>query len=199
MDDEYDYDRDAIVDLDGGAGVTGNPALDVDGYQSPGRRGQNLTGFSPHPDNRVTEALAQSKRDREARAQRRRAAVEADRTQRGARGRVGGPARPAVGKRNLADGKHSAEAAQDRADEIARRSLTELQPGQHGAFFEKRLVRRWYWPWRKVTRWQQISAWMHTTPPTSGTEVVTVGSVDELPGQVHTIGTVDPQTGAVEY
>jgi hypothetical protein len=46
MDEWDDYDRDEIVDLDGGAcDVTGNPVLDVDGYQSPSRRGQNLTGF----------------------------------------------------------------------------------------------------------------------------------------------------------
>jgi hypothetical protein len=31
---------------------------------------------------------------------------------------------------------------------------------------------------------------MNTTPPRSGTEVVTVGSVDELQGKVHTIGKV---------
>jgi hypothetical protein len=42
------------------------------------------------------------------------------------------------------------------------------------------------------------SAWQSTTPPTSGTEVVTVGDVSELPGKVRTIGKVS-DTGAVEY
>jgi hypothetical protein len=87
---------------------------------------------------------------------------------------------------------------QDSAAEIARRSLTELQPGQHGAYFEKRTYRPWYAPWKKVTRWQQVSAWQNTTPPTSGTEVVTVGDVSELPAKVRTIGKVS-DTGAVEY
>ena len=83
-------------------------------------------------------------------------------------------------------------------DEIARRSLTELQPGQKGAYFEHRPARLWYWPFKKVMRWQQISAWQHTTPPRSGVNVVTVGDVSELPGRVHTIGRVSP-TGAVEW
>jgi len=87
---------------------------------------------------------------------------------------------------------------QAEAEEIARRSLTESQPGQRGAYFEHRLIRRWYWPWKKVWRWQQISAWQHTTPPRSGVNVVTVGDVSELPGRVHTIGRVSP-TGAVEW
>ena len=47
-------------------------------------------------------------------------------------------------------------------------------------------------------RWQQISAWQNTTPPTYGTEVVTVGDFSELPGTVRTIGKVS-DTGAVEY
>jgi hypothetical protein len=47
-DGERDWDRDEVVDLDGGAGATGNPALDVDGYASPKRTG-NLTGFESHP------------------------------------------------------------------------------------------------------------------------------------------------------
>ena len=47
-------------------------------------------------------------------------------------------------------------------------------------------------------RWQQISAWQNTTPPTYGTEVVTVGDFSELPGKVRTIGKVS-DTGAVEY
>jgi hypothetical protein len=176
--------------------ATGDPQVDVSGYQSPSRRGQNLSGFTPSRDHRAADALAQSKRDREQRQQRRRAAVEANKAetrervaQRGARGRGGGQvvtARP-----------DPAEAAQEKADEIARRSLTELQPGQHGAYFERRTYRPWYAPWKKVTRWQQISAWQHTTPPTTG-EIATVGDVSELPGRVRTIGKVGP-TGAVEW
>ncbi|MGO9692952.1 MAG: hypothetical protein ACLPYO_03860 [Mycobacterium sp.] len=45
IDDEMDLDRDDIVDLDG-CDVTGDPALDQFGYNSPSRRGQNLTGFT---------------------------------------------------------------------------------------------------------------------------------------------------------
>ena len=72
-----------------------------------------------------------------------------------------------------------------------------VEPGQHGAFFEVRVVRAWYAPWRKRRIWQQIGAWHMGLPPTSG-EVVTVGSVDQLPGRVKTIGSVN-QTGAVLY
>jgi hypothetical protein len=88
---------------------------------------------------------------------------------------------------------------QAEAEEIARRSLTELQPGQRGAYFERRTKRVWWAPWRRKQVWQQISAWQNTTPPRgAGVDVVTVGDVSELPGKVHTIGTVS-QTGAVEW
>ncbi|HWX98630.1 MAG TPA: hypothetical protein VNY55_01760 [Mycobacterium sp.] len=70
--DDWDWDRDEIVDLDA-CEMTGDPQLDVYGYQSPKRRGG--TGFtaSPHRD-----WLAQAKADRAQREQRRREAVEAN-------------------------------------------------------------------------------------------------------------------------
>jgi hypothetical protein len=73
MDDDSDWDREEIVDLDGGCEATGDPQLDVYGYQSPKQRGG--TGFtaSPHRD-----WLAQAKADRAQREQRRREAVEAN-------------------------------------------------------------------------------------------------------------------------
>jgi hypothetical protein len=190
--DEWDDLHGEAHDIDGyWCDATGDPQVDVSGYQSPSRRGQNLTGFTPSRDHRAADALAQSKRDREQRQQRRRAAVEANKREtreRGARGRGGGQvtARPVP-----------AEPVQAKRDEIVRRSMTELQEGQHGAFFERRTYRPWYAPWLKKTRWQQISAWMATTPPRSGTEIVTVGSLDEL-RRVRTIGKVGP-TGAVEW
>lgn len=69
--------------------------------------------------------------------------------------------------------------------------------GQHGAYFERRVVRRWWAPWTKRTSWQQIGAW-HPGQPPRGVEVVTVPDVSALPGTVHTIGRVGP-TGAVEW
>jgi hypothetical protein len=192
MDDEFDWDRDEIVDPDGGwCEATGNPALDVDGYQSP-RDTRNLTGYEPHPVKQ--DWLAQSKRDRERRAAKRAAAARDAERRREAR-------------RNESSGERHEQKSTPRAqpqpvqsdrDEIMRRSLTELQPGQHGAYFERRIKRCWWAPWRKRTVWQQVSAWMNTTPPRSGTEVVTVGSVDELQGKVHTIGTVG-ENGTVVY
>jgi len=46
--DEMDWHDCAPVDLDGDY-ATGDPALDQTGYQSPRRRGQNLTGFTHTP------------------------------------------------------------------------------------------------------------------------------------------------------
>jgi hypothetical protein len=58
-------------------------------------------------------------------------------------------------------------------------------PGQQGAFFERRVVRRWWAPWTKRAVWQQISAWQMGGPPVGAT-VVTVPDVAALPGRVHT-------------
>jgi hypothetical protein len=220
LDDEREDLHGEHVDLDGGwCEATGNPALDVDGYQSPRRTG-NLTGFKSSQ----IDWLAQAKADRAKREARREAdrqqdrlaeklaaqlkAVEQNKAETRARvaQRRQSPS-PTVRAQRVSRGRETTPATspplpvkpvQATRDEIARRSLTELQPGQHGAYFEKRVVRPWYAPWKKVTRWQQISAWQNTTPPTSGTEVVTVGDVSELPGKVRTIGKVGP-TGAVEY
>ena len=60
--DEDDWDdlHGEPVELEGGWGdATGNPALDVDGYQSPRRTG-NLTGFKSSQ----IDWLAQAKADR---------------------------------------------------------------------------------------------------------------------------------------
>ena len=60
MDDEWEDINGEPVDLDGGwCDVTGNPALDVDGYQSPRRTG-NLTRFKSSQ----IDWLAQAKADR---------------------------------------------------------------------------------------------------------------------------------------
>lgn len=181
-------------DGDWGSDVTGDPQLDVFGYKSPRDR-RNLTGFEAHPPNQ--DWLVKNRADRATRAAKRAAEAQARR----------------AAKRNESSGERQStkitdkpgadEAGPDVAqavtrDEIAERSLTELQPGQHGAYFERREVRAWYAPWKKRYVWQQISAWANTTPPRSGTEVVTVGSTDELNGRVRTIGTVG-ETGAVVY
>jgi hypothetical protein len=67
-----DHDHDHDDEYDGGGGATGDPQLDRGvGYQSPRRTG-NLTGYHPSGDHRAADALAQSKRDREQRRQKRR-------------------------------------------------------------------------------------------------------------------------------
>jgi hypothetical protein len=72
MDDDWDDLHGEIVDLDGYGEATGDPQLDVYGYQSPKRRGG--TGFtSSQPDR---DWLAQAKADRAQRQQRRREAVQ---------------------------------------------------------------------------------------------------------------------------
>jgi hypothetical protein len=216
MDDEWDdlhgevHDLDGEAhDLDGGgwADVTGNPAEDIPGYSSPSRRGQNLSGFRPSRDNRAAEALAQSKRHREQRAAKRaetrqaketrQAVVGSDewRAARAARWEALGWLTPPAGHERVE--QKSQPVQTESRDEIAARSLTELQPGQHGAFFERRIKRCRWAPWKKRTVWQQTSAWMATTPPTSGTEVVTVGDVSELPGKVHTIAAYSPDKPVV--
>ncbi len=65
MEDEWDWDRDEILDLD----ITGDPQLDQFGYQSPRR------DFTP-PPSRSFDYLAQYRRDQAKRERRRRAAVE---------------------------------------------------------------------------------------------------------------------------
>jgi hypothetical protein len=218
MDDEFDTDavHGEAHDLDGyWCDATGDPALDRTGYQSPRRTG-NLTGYEPSRDTRAADALAQSKKDREQRAAKRQGArreatqpavgSEEWRARRAARWEALGWLTPANGssgeerhEQNSSVQTQPVQTPQQQRDEIAARSLTELQPGQRGAYFEHRPVRLWYWPFKKVMRWQQVSAWMHTTPPTSGTEVVTVGDVSELGGRVHVLGDVDPTTGATVY
>ena len=221
MDEDWEWDPDEIVDLDGGCDMTGNPVLDRMGYRSP-RDTSNRTGFTASA--KKIDWMAQAKADRAKREARREADRQADRlaeklaaqlkavelNKAETRARVAqrrqSPS-PTVRAQRVSRGREitpatsprvPVEPVQDSAAEIARRSLTELQPGQHGAYFEKRTYRPWYAPWKKVTRWQQISAWQNTTPPTSGTEVVTVGDVSELPGKVRTIGKVS-DIGAVEY
>jgi hypothetical protein len=218
LDDEWEDLHGEPVDLDYCCDATGNPALDIDGYSSPRRTG-NLTGFNPGPK---IDWLAQAKADRAKREAKREADRQADRLaeklaaqlkaveQNKAETRARVEQRrqsPSPRVRAQRGGRETTPATsppvpvkpvQDSADAIARRSLTELQPGQHGAFFERRIVRCWWAPWKKRVTWQQISSWQNTTPPTSGTEVVTVSDVSELPGKVRTIGKVSP-TGAVEY
>jgi hypothetical protein len=199
MDDEWDDIDGEPVDLDGGwCDVTGNPALDVDGYQSPRDR-RNLTGFTAHPPNQ--DWLVKNRADRAARAAKRAADAAARREAKrnessGERQSKQSPPTPPV--QTTPAQVQPVQAPASDHDEILRRSLTELQPGQHGAYFERREVRCWYAPWKKRYVWQQTSAWMNTTPPTSGTEVVSVGSLDELNGRVHTIGTVG-ENGTVVY
>jgi hypothetical protein len=206
-------------DFDGGwCEATGDPALDQMGYQSPRRTG-NLTGFKSSQ----IDWLAQAKADRAKREARREADRQTDRLaeklaaqlkaveQNKAETRQRVEQRKEVGRRQQSSptpaparpkttgSDHPAQGPNHPArEEIMRRSLTELQPGQHGAYFERRVVRRWWAPWTKRVVWQQVSAWANTTPPRSGTEVVTVGSLDELSGKVHTIGTVGPG-GTVEW
>jgi hypothetical protein len=64
MDDEWDWDRSEVVDLD----VTGDPQLDQFGYQSPRR------DFTP-PPSQSFDYLAQYRRDQAERERKRRAAV----------------------------------------------------------------------------------------------------------------------------
>src|SRR6516165_6376668 len=171
MDDEVDWDRDEIVDLDGGgwAEMTGNPALDVDGYSSPSRKGQNLTGYTPNQIDWMAASRADRERraarraqraaksdSRPTRAERRAAAEQADeewRAKRAARWEAQGRLTPVNG--SSGEERHE----QKSRDAIAQRSLTELQPGQHGAYFEHREVRCWWAPWRKRMVWRQVSAW----------------------------------------
>jgi hypothetical protein len=87
MDDEWDWDHDGeVVDLDG-CEATGDPQLDIYGYQSPTRRGQNLTGFtSSNLDwlarSREGRAHRQAKREAQRQAAAaRRAPVEANKAE----------------------------------------------------------------------------------------------------------------------
>jgi hypothetical protein len=70
MDDELDWDCEP-VDLDGDY-ATGDPQIDQLGYNSPLRRGENLTGFTDNGGELRARLRAQSERDRAAREQRRR-------------------------------------------------------------------------------------------------------------------------------
>jgi hypothetical protein len=192
------------MDNDDGWGmdVTGDPALDRTGYQSPSRKGQNLTGFTPGDDTRVKDALAKSKQHREERRAQRASKTPPEvgsdewRAARAAKWEAQGRLSPPQGNESSGERVEQKSAPVDR-DEIAKRSLTELQPGQHGCFMEHREVRCWWAPWRKRMVWQQVSAWINGTPPRSA-HVITVGSLDELDGMVNTIGEVGP-SGTVVY
>jgi hypothetical protein len=173
LDDEWDWDRHEVVDLD----VTGDPQLDVYGYQSPKRRGG--TGFTSTDGERLVRSRAQRERDAAKR--------KADRQEMRRRNALP-PERPA---RRVTEGWSPRPVAWSPPQP------TGPQPGQHGAYFERRVVRRWWAPWTKRTVWQQISAWQAGQPP-AGATVVTVPDVAALPGRVHTIGRVS-ETGAVEW
>ncbi|MGA7055361.1 MAG: hypothetical protein WBZ37_29690 [Mycobacterium sp.] len=181
MDEDWDQDADQIVDLD----VTGDPQLDQFGYQSPRRPGPR-PGFTSLPER---DWLAQAKRDRQQRERRR------DRQQRH---------REEARRRQEVPPSHPAQRPRPTAQPLPQSAPVEPEPeskvplpGQHGAYFEVRTVRRWWAPWRKRKVWQQVSTW-HVGQPPTGARVVTVADVAQLPGQVHTIGRVSG-TGAVEY
>jgi len=152
MDDDWDWDHDEIVDLD----VTGDPQF---GYQSPRR------SFRTPPPER--DWLAQAKRDRQQREARRdrQGQEEKARCQRESppsRQIVAWPGmnyRPGIGP--------TGPVAQTAPVEPAPESKGPL-PGQHGAYFEIRTVRRWWAPWRKRKVWQQISTWHVGQPPRVG-------------------------------
>jgi hypothetical protein len=194
MDEDWDWDREEIVDLDGGCEATGDPQLDQLGYQSPKQRGG--TGFRSTDGDRLARRRAQRERDAAKRDEiRRRNALP--RESRPAQP----PARPAHGIVPFGPGSGYrpglGPVRQPAVMPPPAPAPAVPQPGQHGAYFERRVVRRWWAPWRKRYVWQQISAWHHGQPP-AGTEVVTVADVAQLPGRVHTIGRVG-ETGAVEY
>lgn len=186
MDEGWEWDPDEIIDAD----FTGDPQLDQFGYQSPRRRGENLTGFTPGPNR---DWLAQVKRDRQARQrprelQQRRQGRAKLRRESPLSGQT--PSDPGSQRR---PGSGSAEQPQPGPVELN----STVQPGQHGAYFEVRTKRVWWLPWRKRKVWQQISTWQ-AGPPPAGATVVTVADVAALPGRVHTIGRVSG-TGGVEY
>jgi hypothetical protein len=183
MDDDCDW-----------ADVTGDPQLDQFGYQSPRRRGENLTGFTPSSDR---DWRAQAKRDRAQRAARRKAnALSPQRRQ------PEPPPAPvkvrAWPSQPVSQGPQPVSQGPQPVGQGPQPVSQGPLPGQHGAYFEVRTTRVWWAPWRKKRVWQQISAWQMGVPPTSGVEVVTVPSVDAVPGRVHTIGTVGPN-GTVVY
>jgi hypothetical protein len=203
--DEMDFEdlHGEPVDLDG-CDVTGDPQLDQFGYNSPRRRGQNLSGFRSTDGDRLARVRAQ----RDEREERRRAAVEqnkAETRQRAAqrRGEPPGivPFEPGSGYQPGVGPVRQSELPEkwwrSEATPHPVQPQPGPQPGQHGAYFERRVVRRWWAPWTKRTTWQQISAWTHGQPP-AGATVVTVADVAQLPGRVHTIGRVSG-TRTVEY
>jgi hypothetical protein len=190
MDDEFEWDHDEIVDLDG-CEATGDPRLDILGYESPKRRGQNLSGFTASGGDWCSRAD-----EMRAEARQRRAAVQANLDATRQR------------REQRRQKRHEAPNFRDNVTEVRPRPMpqpvpvepnivADRPPGQHGAYFERRLTRRWWAPWKKRTTWTQISTWQHGQPP-AGVEVVTVAGVAQLPGQVHTIGRVSG-TGAIEY
>jgi hypothetical protein len=195
MDEDWDCDRDEIVDLD----VTGDPQLDQFGYQSP----RNVPRMWAHPPASQRDWLAQSRRDR---AERQRKRDRQQRQREEARRQRESP--PSQSVAPMARGgcypqvmpqvmrpPRGGDEGWSAAPPVTPPSGP--QPGQHGAYFEVRTVRPWYALWRKKRVWQQISAWHMGLPP-AGATVVTVPDVAALPGQVHTIGRVNG-TGAVEY
>lgn len=197
FDDEWDWDGDP-VDLDA-CDVTGDPQLDVFGYQSPRTPGPR-TGFKASSQR---DWLAQSRRDRaEREARRKRQQQQREEARRQRESPPGQSAAPMVRGGRYPQVIPQVMRAPRGGDEgwSAAPPVTPPsgpQPGQHGAYFEVRTVRPWYALWRKKRVWQQISAWHMGLPP-AGATVVTVPDVAALPGQVHTIGRVNG-TGAVEY
>jgi hypothetical protein len=170
---------------DYGGEATGDPVLDQTFYTSP------QTSFRP-PNWRQHDYLAPARRDREQRNVRKQARRE----------RATAPAQsvsqPPAWQPVQSQPWPMAQPAQPVVPvQMPRPVSVVVQPGQRGAYFERRTVRRWWAPWTTRTVWQQVGPWVHGLPPSSG-EVVTVASVDELPGQVRTIGSVGP-TGTAIY
>lgn len=199
MDEDWDWDRDEVLDLDGYGEATGDPQLDVYGYQSPKQRGG--TGFtSSQPDR---DWLGQSRRDyaeRQRKRDRQRQREEAHRRREASPSQsvapiVRGGCYPRVMQQVTPPPTGGIE-GWPVAPPVTPPPNGPL-PGQHGAYFEVRTKRVWWAPWRKKRVWQQISAWHMGLPP-AGTTVVTVSDVAALPGTVHTIGAVG-ESGAVEY
>lgn len=170
-----------IVDLD----VTGDPQLDQLGYRSPRRDFRRKPTFP-------RDWQAQAQRDRAERQGRRLAAVEANRadTRRRNAERRGKPVS------SPADTRATEEIALSPQHGATEEITLPTQP-QYGAYFEVRTVRRWWAPWTTRKVWQQVGPWVVGEPP-KGADVVTVPSVEALPGRVTTIGTVG-ETGAVLY
>jgi hypothetical protein len=176
MQDHDDWDPD----------ITGDPMLDQFGYESPKQPPYHPVRWDAVAQLRQQQEPERDewRRQREARLARQEAARARRRERRAQRQEPPSASR-------VQSSRRAAWSAP--APAVSQGPL----PGQHGAYFEVRTKRVWWAPWRKRKVWQQVSTW-HMGGPPAGAEVVTVGDVGELPGRVHTIGTVG-QTGAVEW